>query len=42
MTKQEKEKIVRAKKLLTYILTISEPDITLATIEAVIEILEDL
>jgi hypothetical protein len=42
MTKPEKEKIAQAKKLLSYILTCDDTEITLATIEAVIEILDDL
>jgi hypothetical protein len=42
MTKPQREKIDRVKKLLTFILTETDADITLATIEAVIEILDDL
>ena len=42
MTKQEKEKVVKAKSILTYLLTIDDPDVIMATIEAVIEILSDL
>jgi hypothetical protein len=42
MTKVEKEKIKKVKDLLQFVLTASDIEITLATIEAVIEILDDL
>jgi hypothetical protein len=42
MTKVEREKIKKVKGLLSYILTIDDIDVKMATIEAVIEILSDL
>jgi hypothetical protein len=42
MSKAEEEKIKKAKDLLTFVLTIEDLEITLSTIEAVIEILDDL
>ncbi len=42
MTTDEKEKIQQAKKMLAFLLTLDDRDIIMATIESVIEILEDL
>jgi hypothetical protein len=42
MSKTEQEEIKKAKDLLTFVLTIEDLEITLSTIEAVIEILDDL
>ena len=42
MTKPEREKIDRMRKLLAFLLTETDAEITLATIEAVIEIIDDL
>jgi len=42
MTIDEKEKLINAKEMLTFLLTIEDASITMAVIESIIETLDEM